>query len=88
MFLKYRIKHIRDEYTSKKVWDLYTDYDKDNLSEKISLDLNDVEQTKIIFRKDNRILTSMTLKTNQLKLVPCIPGIIIKMGIRNTMFIQ
>ena len=62
VFLKYRIKHIRDEYTSKKVWDLYVDFDKDNVSEKISLDLNDVEQTKIIFRKDNRILNQYDLK--------------------------
>ena len=62
MFLKFRIKHIRDEYTSKKVWDLYVDYDKDNLSEKISIDLNDTEQTKIIFKKDNRILNQYDLK--------------------------
>ena len=62
VFSKYKIKHIRDEYTSKKEWDLYLDYDKDNLSEKISLDLNDAEQTKIIFRKDNRILNQYDLK--------------------------
>lgn len=62
LFSKYRIKHIRDEYTSKNVWDLYLDIDNDNLSEKISLDLNDVEQTKIIVSKDNRILNQYDLK--------------------------
>jgi hypothetical protein len=62
VFSKYKIKHIRDEYTSKNVWDLYADNDKDNLSGKISLDLNDVEQTKIIFSKDNRILNQFDLR--------------------------
>lgn len=62
VFSKYRIKHIRDEYTSKNVWDLYLDIDNDNLSEKITLDLNDVEQTKIIVSKKNRILNQYDLK--------------------------
>ena len=62
VFSKYRIKHIRDEYTSKNVWDLYLDIDNDNLSEKITLDLNDVEQTKIIVSKENRILNQYDLK--------------------------
>jgi hypothetical protein len=62
VFSKYKIKHIRDEYTSRNVWDFYLDIDNDNLSEKISYDLNDVEQTKIIVSKDNRILNQYNLK--------------------------
>ena len=62
VFMKYRIKHIRDEYTTSKVWEYFLDYDNDNLSEKISLDLNDLEQTKIIVSKDNKILNQYDLK--------------------------
>ena len=62
VFMKYRIKHIRDEYTTRKVWEYFLDYDNDNLSEKISLDLNDLEQTKIIVSKDNKILNQYDLK--------------------------
>src|SRR5450759_4638021 len=62
VFMKYRIKHIRDEYTTAKVWEFFLDFDIDNLSEKISLDLNDLEQTKIIVSKDNKILNQYDLK--------------------------
>jgi len=62
VFLKYRIKHIRDEYTTENVWNLFLDYDNDRLSEKVSYDLNDVEQTKIIFSKNNKILNQYDLK--------------------------
>jgi two-component sensor histidine kinase len=62
VFSKYKIKHIRDQYTPKKVWDFYIDYDNDKLSEKISIDLNDPEQTKIIASKNNKILNQYDLK--------------------------
>ena len=62
VFSKYRIKHIRDEYTTTKEWEYFLDYDNDNLSEKISLDLNDLKQTKIIVSKDNKILKQYNLK--------------------------
>jgi len=62
VFLKYRIKHIRDEYTTENTWNLFLDYDNDRLSEKVSFDLNDVEQTKIIFSKNNKILNQYNLK--------------------------
>jgi hypothetical protein len=62
VFLKYRIKHIRDEYTTENIWNLFLDYDNDRLSEKVSFDLNDVEQTKIIFSKNNKILNQYDLK--------------------------
>jgi hypothetical protein len=62
VFSKYKIKHVRDEYTSANVWDFFFDYDNDKLSEKISFDLNDLEQTKIIVSKDNRILNQYNLK--------------------------
>jgi two-component sensor histidine kinase len=62
VFSKYRIKHIRDEYTSANVWDFFIDYDNDKLSEKISFDLNDSQQTKIIVSKNNKILNQYDLK--------------------------
>jgi hypothetical protein len=61
-FLKFRIKHIHDEYTTQNVWDFFLDYDNDKLSEKISFDLNDPEQTKIIVSKNNKILNQYDLK--------------------------
>ena len=62
IFSKYRIKHVRDEYTSVNVWDVFLDYDNDNMSERISFDLNDLEQTKIIVTKNNKILDQYDLK--------------------------
>jgi hypothetical protein len=62
VFSKYRIKHILDEYTTTKVREYFLDYDNDNLSEKISLDLNDLKQTKIIVSKNNKILNQYNLK--------------------------
>jgi two-component sensor histidine kinase len=56
VFSRYRIRHIRDEYTSQNVWEIFSDFDNDKQSEKISLDLNDPEQTKIMIIKNNKIL--------------------------------
>lgn len=56
VFSKYRIRHIRDEYTLQNVWEIFSDFDNDKQSEKISLDLNDPEQTKIMVIKNNKIL--------------------------------
>jgi two-component sensor histidine kinase len=62
IFSRYRIKHIRDEYTAPNVWDFFFDFDNDRISEKISFDLNDFEQTKIIVSKNNKILDQYDLK--------------------------
>lgn len=62
IFLKYRIKHIEDEYTHDNNWHAYYDLDSDGNSEKISFDLNDREQTKIIVSTNNRVLNQYNLK--------------------------
>jgi two-component sensor histidine kinase len=62
VFSFYRIKHIRDEYTTPNEWIYLFDFDKDNESEKVSLDLNDPGQTKIIFRRNNKILEQYNIK--------------------------
>jgi two-component sensor histidine kinase len=62
LFSKYKIKHIHDEYTTPNVWNFFLDYDNDKLSEKISFDLNDPEQTKIIVSKNGKILNQYDLK--------------------------
>ena len=62
VFSLFWIKHIRDEYTTPKDWIYYFDFDNDQESEKVSLDLNDPGQTQIIFRKNNKILEQYNIK--------------------------
>jgi hypothetical protein len=62
LFSKYRIKHIEDEYAPHNTMFLYSDLDSDGNSEKISFDLNDAAQTKIIVSRDNKILDQYDLK--------------------------
>lgn len=62
VFSKYRIRHVRDEYKVPKMWEFYTDFNNDKLSEKVSLDLNDPEQTKVIVSINNKILEQYNLK--------------------------
>ena len=56
-FPKYKIKHIGDEYPAGKITYYYDELDSDGKSERISIDLNDMEQTKIILRKTNKVLS-------------------------------
>jgi len=88
VFLKYRIKHIRDEYTTENTWNLFLDYDNDRLSEKVSFDLNDVEQTKIIFSKNNKILNQYDLKFQPTDINSVFAGDYNKDGYTDAMFIQ
>lgn len=67
LFLKYRIKHVKDEYTQNEKY-MYFDLDSDNKSEKISVDLNDKGQTKIIIHKENRILDQYNLRYQPLSI--------------------
>ena len=62
VFSKFRVSHIRDEYASPKDWIYFFDFDNDHESEKVSLDLNDQGQTKIIFSKNNKILEQYNIK--------------------------
>ena len=60
-FSKYRVKHIKDEYTPGKTSYFYCDLDSDGNSEKISFDLNDKEQTKIVVSKNDKIFDQYDL---------------------------
>jgi hypothetical protein len=62
VFSKYRIRHVRDEYKVPNEREFYSDFDNDRQSEKVSVDLNDPEQTKIIVSKNNKILDQYNLK--------------------------
>ena len=61
-FSKYRVKNIGEEYTDPKSMQFFYDLDSDNQSEKISLDLNDAGQTKIIVSRNNKIFDEYNLK--------------------------
>lgn len=60
-FTRYRIKHIADGFTSVKTSYFFSDLDSDGNSERISIDLNDQEQTKIIINKNDKILDQYDL---------------------------
>lgn len=62
LFSKYKVRHIKDEYTSQRNRIFFCDLDSDNQSEKIDIDLGDTEQTKIIVSRNNKILDQFNLK--------------------------
>ena len=62
LFSKYRIKHIADEYVQRNLKFIYSDLDSDGNSEKISFDLFDTAQTKIIVSREDKILDQYNLK--------------------------
>jgi len=62
LFSKYRIKYIRDEYTGEYTSKIYCDLNNDNESEVITLDIFDMLQTKIIVRRNNRVLDQYNIK--------------------------
>ena len=62
LFSKYKVRHIKDEYTSQRNRIFFCDLDSDNQSEKIYIDLGDTEQTKIIVSRNNKILDQFNLK--------------------------
>lgn len=72
LFPRYRIKHIKDEYTTTNSWYIYADFDSDGNSERISFDLNDAGQTKIIISRDNRVLNQYNLRYQTVKFWPTI----------------
>lgn len=61
-FSKFRIKHVRDIYTSKESWIIYNDLDSDGNSEEISIDLADKKQTKIIVSSNGKVLDQYNLR--------------------------
>jgi hypothetical protein len=61
IFSKYKIKLVADKYTPAKMSSSYYDLDSDGNSEEISLDLSDAKQTKIIVRKDDKIVDQFDL---------------------------
>ena len=61
-FSKYRIEYLEDEFTGPNTYFYYDDLDFDGESEKISFDLNDSKQTKILFYKGNNLLDQYNLK--------------------------
>ena len=62
LFLKYRIKHVADEYSMVNISYYYYDLDSDGISEKVSFDFNDAERTKIIVSRENKVLDQYNLK--------------------------
>ena len=60
-FKKYRVKLIKDEYTSVNTSYYYYDLDSDGNSEQISLDQNDKGQSKIIVSKNGSILNQYNI---------------------------
>ncbi len=61
-FQKYRITKISEEYLPGRTTTYYYDLDSDGNSERISVDLNDLKQTKIIVSKDNTIFDQYDLR--------------------------
>lgn len=61
IFKKYRIKLMGDNYTSTKTWNLFSDLDSDKKNEEVSIDLNDSKQTKVIVKKNNKVLNEYDL---------------------------
>jgi hypothetical protein len=62
IFPKYKVKHIKDEYTNQKNKVFFNDLDSDDQSEKISFDYSDPGQTKMIVSRNNKILDQYNLK--------------------------
>ncbi len=60
-FQKYKVKQVKDEYTSVNTSFYYCDLDSDGNSEQISIDLNDTERTKIIISKKGSILNQYNI---------------------------
>lgn len=67
-FSRYRIKHIRDEYTPAKNSYIFHDFDNDNRSEMLRVDLNDTGQTKILVSTENRVIDQFNLQYQPLDL--------------------
>jgi hypothetical protein len=61
-FNKYRIKLIKKEFTATKTSYFYFDLDSDGISEKVSFDLNDTLQTKIIVSKKDKVLDQYDIR--------------------------
>ncbi len=61
-FQKYRITKISEEYLPGKTSTYFYDLDSDGNSEKISVDLNDSKQTKLIVSRGDRILDQYDLR--------------------------
>jgi sensor histidine kinase YesM len=62
LFTKYRVTHISDEYTNLKNRYYYFDLDGDQKSEKILVDFNETQQTKIQVFKGSKIHDQYDLK--------------------------
>lgn len=62
VFSKYKIKHLKDEYGMINTYYYYVDLDSDGNSERISFDLNDTPQTKIIVSKNGRVMNQYNLR--------------------------
>ncbi len=60
-FTKYRIRILSEESIFPEVFLYYNDLDNDGSSEYISIDIHDSERTKIIVRKNDRILDQYNL---------------------------
>ena len=61
-FIKFRVEKISEEYNSNKIKYIFQDLDADGNSERISFDVFDREQTKIIVNKSDKILDQYNLK--------------------------
>lgn len=55
-FSRYRIKILDEELHSPFTYNLFSDLDYDGSSERISLDICDPEQTKVIVYKDDKVI--------------------------------
>jgi len=61
-FSRYLVKHVKDDHSEPNILLYYRDLDNDGVSEKISFDLHDAKQTKIMFLKENRVMAQYNLK--------------------------
>lgn len=60
-FPKFRMKLISEETIPPRIYLYFSDLDNDGTSERISVDLQDSEQIKIIVRKNDRVLDQYNL---------------------------
>lgn len=61
-FTKFRLTLIQEEFTDTRNKYFYFDLDKDQISEKVLVDLNDTLQTKVQVIKNNRVHDQYNLK--------------------------
>jgi len=65
-FSRFRVNEVKEEALFFKIRYVYADLDSDNQSERITFDLNDSEQTKILFTRNGKVLDQFDLRYHTL----------------------